>query len=277
MPVLDRPVDVEGFWRDGWTVVKNVYTPEEIEAFREACRQGGGGKGGDLLARPLLRSVLTDGALIGIAKKILNSDQIWYGGDSSFTINAPGRGWHKDNADRTDGNAPDWKSVYTQLRFGIYLQDHTEHTGGLNLRTGSHNVLPLSEGENVYVKSGVGDVGVWSMRITHSGNGELLKDGSTTDPNDDAKGRVDPSKLAPRDGDRMAIFAALGLDDEHAARYTEYLKTRKYMADVWRWGQYDDAARQAAKDAGLIVRDVPAEILADPTAGRNAEWAPLPY
>ena len=67
MPVLDRPVDVEGFWRDGWTVVKNVYSPEEIEAFRAACRQGGGGKGGDLLARPLLRSVLTDGALIGIA------------------------------------------------------------------------------------------------------------------------------------------------------------------------------------------------------------------
>lgn len=275
MPVLDRPVDVDGFWKDGYTIVRGVYSPEEIAAMRDACRQGGGAKGGDLLARPLLRSVITDGALINIAKKILRSDDIWYGGDSSFTINAPGRGWHKDNADRGDGDAPDWKSDYTQLRFGIYLQDHTEHTGGLNLRVGSHNVVSLKEGENRYVKSAVGDVGVWSMRITHSGNGQLLKDGSTTDPNDATP--VDPSLLAPKDGDRMAVFAALGLDDEHAARYTEYLKTRKYMADVWRYGQYDDDARQAAREAGLILRDVPSEILQEPNAGKNVDWAPIPY
>ena len=93
--------------------------------------------GGDLLSNPLLRDVLLDGRLVGIASQLLGSDQIVYAGDSSFTINSGQHGYHKDNADRTDKNAPDWQGRYTILRFGIYLQDHTEHTSGLNLRVRS--------------------------------------------------------------------------------------------------------------------------------------------
>jgi hypothetical protein len=39
---------------------------------------------------------------------------------------------------------------------------------------------------------------------------------------------------AKPDGDRIAVFVALGLDDHHHERYTEYLKTRKYMVERWR-------------------------------------------
>lgn len=278
MPALDRPVDVDAFWKDGYTIVRDVYSKDEINAFRDACRNGGGAPGGDLLARPGLRSALTDGVMIGIAKKILRSDQIWYGGDSAYTINSNSHGWHKDNADRRDGKAPDWRSDYTQLRFGIYLQDHTRHTSGLNLRKGSHNVKPpSSEGENIYVKTRIGDVGVWSMRITHSGNGTLLRfpPGKTVDPNE--KKPIPSWRIAPKDGDRMAIFVALGLDDDHAARYTEYLKTRTYMVNAWRTGQYDEEALAEAKRAGLIVRNVPSEVVDDPHAGQQEGWAPLPY
>ncbi|NHN55908.1 phytanoyl-CoA dioxygenase family protein [Calidifontibacter sp. DB0510] len=275
---MGQPVDVDGFWKDGYTIVKGVYSPEEIAAFREQCRAGGGAKGGDLLARPGLRSVLTDGAMIEIARKILGKDEIYYAGDSAFTINATGRGWHKDNADRTDGNAPDWRSRYTQLRFGIYLQDHTKHTGGLNLRKGSHEILSLKEGENIYVPFEPGDIGVWSMRITHSGNGQLIRfpRRKTTDP-DDKDTKIPSWRMAPKDGDRMAIFAALGLDDEHAARYTDYLKTRKYAVDLWRGGPYSAEALEEARRAGLKVRDVPSEVINDPNAGKNADYAPIPY
>ena len=34
MPVLDRPVDVDGFWKDGYTIVRGVYSPEEIAETR---------------------------------------------------------------------------------------------------------------------------------------------------------------------------------------------------------------------------------------------------
>ncbi|MBO1755124.1 hypothetical protein [Allobranchiibius sp. CTAmp26] len=277
MPKLNQPVDVDGFWRDGFTIVRNVYSDEEIEQFREQCRAGGGGKG-DLLARPGLRSAITDGAMAEIARKILRSDNLMYGGDSAFTINPTLRGWHKDNTDRQDGNGPDWKSDYTQLRFGIYLQDHTKYSGGLNLRKASQNTVDHSKGEILYLKNRPGDIGVWSMRITHSANGDLLRwpRGGTTDPAHLPE-KISKWKLAPKVEERMAIFAAIGLDDEHSRRYYDYLKTRKYMVDQWRAAPYDEQARAALESTGVRLRDMPAEVDGDETAGLNVAWQPTPY
>ena len=61
------------------------------------------------------------------------------------------------------------------------------------------------------------------------------------------------------------------------ARYIDYLKTRKYMCEIWGRTHYGSAALTAADSAGLIVRNVPAEIDGDPTVGKNTDYAPLPY
>ena len=60
-------------------------------------------------------------------------------------------------------------------------------------------------------------------------------------------------------------------------RYLDYLKTRTYMVNIWRGKPYDDEARQAAKEAGLTLRDLPAEVMDDATAGLSEKWAPFPY
>ena len=221
--------------------------------------------------------MLTDGRLISVARRLLNTDEILYGGDSSFTINGTQRGFHKDNTDRKDKNGPDWASQYTQLRFGIYCQDHTKHTGGLNLREGSHMFLNLKRGKNTYVKVKPGDLAVWSMRITHSGNGMLLRWPFKEVPLPTEHDKYPAWKVAKPDGDRIAIFAHLGANDSHGQRYGDYLKTRTYMVDAWRKRPYDDEARQAAADAGLILRDMPAEVMDDPEAGKSELWQPFPY
>ncbi|TWP34751.1 hypothetical protein FGL98_16615 [Leekyejoonella antrihumi] len=272
-------LDVDKFWTDGWAILPGLYSAQEIQDLRRDA-YASKGVGGDLLAKPKLRRVLTDGRLVAVARKLLGSDAIHYGGDSSLTINGTQRGFHKDNADRVDGNAPDWDGRYTQLRFGIYCQDHTRHTGGLNLRDGSHDIANLTDGKNVYVKVKPGDLAVWSMRITHSGNGTLLRA-----PFDRLKPTPLPTEhdafkkwmIAPPDGDRIAIFAHLGAVDSHAQRYGDYLKTRKYMVDAWRKLPYDDEAREAAKAAGLTLRDMPAEVMDDPDAGKNVLWQAIPY
>src|SRR4029450_11102516 len=41
-------------------------------------------------------------------------------------------------------------------------------------------------------------------------------------------------RVAPSPGDRMAVFAALGLDDAHHHRYVEYLQSRTYICNIWR-------------------------------------------
>ncbi|MGL5849843.1 MAG: hypothetical protein ACRCZD_03580, partial [Phycicoccus sp.] len=152
-------IDIDDFWEKGYTILPGFYTQEEIAEFRTGAYESRG-RGGDLLANPALRGVLLDPRLVSVARTLLDTDDIVYTGDSSFTINGTQRGWHKDNADRLDARAPDWSGRYTQLRFGIYCQDHSEHTGGLNLRHGSHDIPNTTEGENVYVKTRPGDLAI---------------------------------------------------------------------------------------------------------------------
>ncbi len=271
-------VDVDGYWKKGYTIVRGVYSPSEVEAFRAAAKQSKGPKG-DLLANPLLQSFLVDGRLVEIARQILGREDILYGGDSTFTINSNSHNYHKDNTDRKDPNGPDWRGRYTVLRIGLYLQDHRRHSGGLNLREGSHNTTDESEGRNVYVRTGVGDVAVWSLRTSHAGYGTLLRFPWWIDPHPSDDGKYPkwwrPYKMAT--DDRMALFAALGLDDDHHARYVEYLKTRTYIVGMWRNSVYDDETLAKAADVGLRVRDVRREIEGDATVGQNQWWAPIPY
>jgi hypothetical protein len=72
------PVDVNAYWQNGYTIVRNVYSAQEIARFREGVlasrRQGRK----DLLANPLLRNVIVDGRLVDIARKILGREDIVY-------------------------------------------------------------------------------------------------------------------------------------------------------------------------------------------------------
>jgi hypothetical protein len=271
-------LDVDDFWKKGYAVLPGVFTAQEIESFRDGARATSK-DGGDLLKNDRLRSVLTDGRLVSVAQKLLDTDAIHYGGDSSFTINGTQRGFHKDNTDRTDKDAPDWtQGRYTQLRFGIYCQDHTKHTGGLNLREGSHDICNLTQGENRYVKVKPGDLAVWSMRISHSGNGMLLRWPFKDVPLPNQHDKYPSWKVTKADGDRIAIFAHLGAVDAHAKRYGDYLKTRTYMVNIWRKaGLYGDDVLAEAKAAGLQVRDMPAEVMDDPNAGLLEKWEPFAY
>jgi len=271
-------VDVDAFWRDGYQVIPGVYTPDEIKKFREGALASRS-HGGDLLSNPHMKHALTDGRMAEVARQILGSDDVWYAGDSSFTINSNQHGYHKDNADRTDPNAPDWQSRYTILRFGIYLQDHTKHTGGLNLRHASHNTVSLTEGKHTYIRNRVGDLAVWSLRTTHSGNGTLLNWPRWVSPEVPVKPEEFPwyYRVAKAEGDRMAVFAAIGLDDAHHDRYTEYLKTRTYICNIWRKSPYDDETIAEAERNGLKIRNVPKEIEGDDTVGQNEKWQAIPY
>ena len=84
-------------------------------------------------------------------------------------------------------------------------------------------------------------------------------------------------RIAKPDGDRLAIFAALGLDDAHHDRYVEYMKTRTYLINSFRASQYDDETLAEASKAGLNVRDLAKEIEGDDSVGKNVKWEPIPY
>ncbi|WP_353950320.1 hypothetical protein V6K52_11810 [Knoellia sp. S7-12] len=268
-------LDVEDFWVKGYAILRDVYTPDEVERMRAEAREHRV-NGGELMAGPL-KHVLTDGRMAKVVQKLLDTDKVIYGGDSSATINGKIRVWHKDNTDREDPDAPDWDDRYSQLRFGIYLQDHTEHSGGLNLKVGSHEICDLTSGETIYVKNNPGDMIVWSMRMTHSGAGTLLKDPAARFPEPHEWNAFPPEQVAPEHEERIAVFAHLGADDKHGRRYLDYLKTRTYMVQAWRRQPLTPEGIAELEAVGITVRDMPAEVRDDKRAGQNAQWQPYWY
>ncbi|MDQ2849753.1 MAG: hypothetical protein M3Y49_03295 [Actinomycetota bacterium] len=269
-------LNVDEFWRKGYAILPDVYTDEEVELMRSQVREHCGSGGGELSTSPL-RHVLADGRMAGVAKKLLHTNRVLYGGDSSATINGVIRAWHKDNTDREDVDAPDWDDRYTQLRFGVYLQDHTEHTGGLNLKAGSQDICDLSSGPTIYCQNNPNDLLVWSMRITHSGAGTLLKDPGARFPEPHEWNDFPADEVAPAHNERMAVFVHLGADDKHGHRYLDYLKTRTYMVNAWRRKPFTPQIINDLEAAGLLVRDLPAEVKDDKRAGLSKLWAPYWY
>lgn len=269
-------LDIDEFWRKGYVIIPDAYTDEEVERMRAEVLEHRANGGGELSNSPL-RHVLTDGRMAAVAKKLLDTDRILYGGDSSATINGVIRVWHKDNTDRQDADAPDWDDRYTQLRFGVYLQDHTEHTGGLNLKVGSHDICDLTSGPTLYCQNKPNDMLVWSMRMTHSGAGTLLKDPNARFPEPTEWNDFPEDEVAPAHDDRMAVFVHLGADDKHGRRYLDYLKTRTYMVDAWRRKPFTQETIDELGAVGIVVRDLPAEVKDDKRAGQSEQWAPYWY
>ena len=184
---------------------------------------------GDLLAiRALERYgyIFFNPELLDVLRGLLGSRDLVYFGDSSVQYGPAGRGFHKDNVDRYDGTKDDWKSDYGLIRCAFYLQDHVNHSGGLKVRLGSHNIPTHTKGRMADIASRYGDLVLWSMRLTHSGNNKKLRfpPGAVLHP------RLEmmlPSVLAaPEELRRISAFCAFGRPGSHADKYVDNLDVR---------------------------------------------------
>jgi hypothetical protein len=170
-------IDAAKFWDQGYLVIRDVFSCDEIEEFRRRGfenRQRRGDTQIELLPDPILRKAILDDRVLSIAGQILGDTPVYYG-DSGFNIGQHTVGFHRDNVDRDDGNGPDWKSKYTQVRFGIYLQDHAWHAGGLRLVPKSHNSISNPARKPKNVRTRVGDLAVWNLRTNHAGGASMLR------------------------------------------------------------------------------------------------------
>lgn len=228
--------------QNGWILVKNVFNTDEINKFREDIQQEKDHTG-DLLSSKLLSKIVSDKRIIDTIKECLGSDEIYYYGDSSFSINVVGNGFHKDSRDRGEKNSQEFKDKdYSLLRLGIYLQDHTKHSKGLCLRTASHLSPNLKEGKIENVKSEIGDLVIWKLTTTHSANADVISMIPTISLHPRIA-RLFPSFMKQKFiNPRMAVFMSFGKVDNYASDYIEYLKTRKYAIDRWLSSNYDKEA-----------------------------------
>jgi hypothetical protein len=296
-------VDPEKFHRDGYLVIKNAFTEDEVAEYREnllaifESEDNSEDYFGDLLVNPATATFIDDGRLIEVTRQLLGGNPVYFGDSSAmyYTQDHNVCSFHKDNADRHDCDAPDWEGDYTVLRFGLYLQDHHRQGGGLMLRARSHKsvsryrklevlneeVFGWLNGRTRYVPAEIGDLIVWNLRTTHAGMGRFIR-GPIHRPVTERTQRLIPTFMQSSVAEsRVALFASYGLAGPHLDRYLSYLKTRTYMVDIWRDTPYAPELFEKFEIQRAELLDMHHEILSDLSSGRpvgeHTHWKPLPY
>lgn len=242
--------------REGYVLVRDVFSSAEIRGFRRKAREGRSWRG-DLLSNPWFCDLVLDHRILEIAHALLGDTPVYFG-DSAVAFGPRPRQYHKDNVDRDDGEGPDWKGEYPLIQFGLYLQDYLHYSGGLCVRVGSHN-RASHEGQEAYVASAQGDVVVWNLRSSHTGMG------------------TNPANPSPSPGERIALFMTFGLPSQHLERFIASLKTRASAVERWRHSRYTNSVRHLFNGRALYVRDMHEEIRGVRGLGLDQTWRPIPY
>ncbi|HSY60886.1 MAG TPA: phytanoyl-CoA dioxygenase family protein [Cytophaga sp.] len=256
---------VESFHKNGFAIVKGVFTKNEIESLRDkvtAQVEIDKAKGltysvpnssatyvkGDLLSKELLQQVILDERVIHIAKQILNEPV--YFGDGSYQIGTGLRGYHRDNTDRAFNVGNDWGKDYSIIRMGLYLQNHKKYSGGLKVQIASNK---NKSGKSVLLDIEEGDLVFWDLRTLHSGNAVRLKM-LTNFPVDYLEKRVPDFLKIDEDKVRMAFFFSFGKKDAHLERYLKnsLLKSTN-MVEGLKKSPISSAVFEEAAHKGLAI------------------------
>ena len=163
---------------------------------------------------------------VEVVKALLGAEELCYWGDSSVQFGEAARGFHKDNVDRSDGNGDDWQSDYGLIRCGFYLQDHDRCSGGLKVRLGSHRIANHLEGQIADVATQFGDLVLWNMRLTHSGNNRRLRMLPDLPLHPRLENLVPAVACAPEAARRIAAFCSFGKPGSHLDRYIARMNER---------------------------------------------------
>lgn len=251
---------VKTFHQNGWVILRDFFSTDEVRRITAATEQSiKENFKGDLLCNYHLNDLtVLNPKIIAVVRQLLAGDPI-YIGDSSISYNDWAVSLHKDNPDRFDANAPDWKSDYSILRMGIYLQDYTRTSGGLIVRDQSHKFPTRWKGRITNVQSRPGDLVIWNLRTTHSGSAKRLRMFPSLDLNPYLCKLLPKLIFVPPPPTRMALFLSYGKDDHHMKRYITYLKSRVYAIERWNDMIVTDELISKGKNMGVRVLNLTEE------------------
>jgi hypothetical protein len=284
MPRLSSD-QVHQFNKDGYLHLRQVFSTDEIDHYREKILRMRNSLGFNIQT-PLINydefvDLPFDDRLLDVAKSLLG-DTVIYFGDSSVSGGPTDRGLHRDSTDRYNFLAADWESEsYPLIRFGIYIGDFENGSGGLKLVPGSHQsrfnllrkmLLPIFK-ERIHlftplfdwyhnflclykggfnVPSRSGDLIVWNFRTLHSARAARWK----KNPNYNLPAWIEDmlplSSIESGVNERMVLFNAYARPSEYVKRYFE--KRRRFDLHAWRKMRWDSQLEAKAKSKGITLQ-----------------------
>jgi hypothetical protein len=269
--------DIEAFRERGYVIARNVFSADEVSKFREGLanvREAAISADaydinpdapemvaphGDLLSMHELRAadyIILDERIVECARRLLGAgnEKIVYHGDSSIQLGEGPRGFHKDNADRGDPTGNDWVGFYGIVRMGIYLQDHSSHSGGLKVRDRSHRRVSHHRGWGINLATRSGDVVFWYLTTTHSGNFVRTRVFSNVCLHPRLERLVPQALRVPEPEERRSVFCSYGAAGEHLDHYIDYQRKREDVALHWRRCGVGQLVETLAANRGVELR-----------------------
>ncbi len=258
------------FLDEGYIVLRNLFSGKEISELRENVYQQvkidksesktmkiGNTEAfssiGDLLSKEKLSYLLCDPRIVDSAQKALGTEDIVYFRDSSYMVGTGFRGWHRDNVDRVYNNGPDWEGDYTIIRMGLYLQNHKNYSGGLKVKSKSHNQI---DGKPIFIDNEPGDLVLWNLKTIHSGNAVRLK----LFPNlslHNLENHVPKFLKKDQDKERISLFMTFGVNSSHLNRYfDEYWLKRESTIEHIKVSQEDDSLNNSKLGCEILKFDI---------------------
>lgn len=166
---------------DGIFVVRNALSQNEISDLRDIVRGHLSRRGlrfslgktqpnaaGEL---PELAFIFAHPGILSVVKQVIGETDVVFTGHCDIHMNMLS-GWHKDSGETVPGGyftGPYMTAADCRVyKVAVYLQD-TGRRDGFTARLGSHRHTDLSIGDKVNVQSRAGDIVVFDVRITHTG------------------------------------------------------------------------------------------------------------
>jgi hypothetical protein len=146
---------------------------------------------------------------------------------------------------------------------GLYLQDHSRHSGGLKVRRTSHLRADITSGEIVDVSSQAGDLVVWSLRTTHSGFAVRVRGLPFVRLQPRFEGRLPAWARRPQACRRVAAFMTFGTNDAHLRNYVAKHSDLDSYADNYLYKQWlysdgsEESVQRLAKAGVSLLRPIP--------------------
>lgn len=176
------------FSDNGFAIIKNVFTEEEVNFFREVSleyfAQGGGFADSTGRAKPdwikeqklsSLYEKWQSKNIEGIIENLIG-EKVEFVGHNDLHLNR-NAGWHKDRlnneARKFELNSP-WETVDGETmkiyKVNFYMQSHINNHDGLTVVRGSHKTENMAiSGQLLQLCPAIGDITVFDQRITHMG------------------------------------------------------------------------------------------------------------
>lgn len=270
--------DIASFHADGFLVVRDVISTRKIQEIRnafEVIRDKSEKAGnvvvdskypdatwiqGDLPSFSELEAfdfLVFNEDIVNIVKALIGNE-IFYFGESNTQSGIAIRGNHKDSriCDRENPSGLDWQGDYPLVRVAIYLNDSDVYSGGVKIMPGSHKI-PTSKffrgGVNVDAKAG--DLVIWKLTTTHSGNAKRLRFMKNLSLHPRIEDLIPARFERPNPLERRAMFIVYGAAGEHLDRYMKYFGERLDNKRVLRLAGTSVSVEQHARQVGVeLVR-----------------------